>query len=289
MQERCALSVARDRFDRDTRLGEDAGMARTTLDDQTLVRMRADWDARAETDPLYHIAAGQREWALGDFYASGREIVGQVVDPALASLGADPSGQHVLEIGCGMGRLFEGLADRFDKVSGIDISAQMVALGREHCPADAEWLVGDGATLTGVDDDSIGHVISFEVFQHITDRQSIDSYMREVARVLVPGGTLQIQLRQGSDTRRQAIVRALPRPLRVGSAFLLRSTGVLPVVGDIDSWLGVIVAPDEAVAKAKALGFVDIAVLPDAIHQRELGYWLVARRPPRVVHAPNQD
>ncbi len=195
----------------------------------------------ARSDPLYHIAAGRREWSLDDFYGSGPEIVREIVDPALAALDVDPSGLHVLEIGCGMGRLFAGLTDRFGRVTGIDISAEMVARGREHCPVEAEWLVGDGATLPGVGDHTIDHVISFEVFQHISDERSIDSYLHEVARVLAPGGTFQIQLRQGSDTRRQSVVRALPRPLRVTSARLLRAAGVLPVIGDIDSWLGVVV------------------------------------------------
>lgn len=245
----------------------------------SVTRMRADWEARAAADPLYHIAATQREWSISDFYASGRGLVERIVDPALRQLSVDPAGLGVLEIGCGMGRLFEGMSERFASVSGIDISATMVEKGREQCPVEATWFVGDGCTLTGVGDATIDHVISFEVFQHIPDRDAIFSYLAEIARVLVPGGTFQVQLRKGSDTKSQAIVRAMPRPLRVASAKSLHTLHVLPVIGDIDSWLGTIVPSSDAIAEAKRLGFIDLSLLPDHVHAGDMGYWLLGRRP----------
>src|SRR5262245_51309197 len=142
----------------------------------SVARMRRDWEARAGSDPLYYIDSRQRDWTLDEFYAGGPELVARFVDPALAALQVDPAGLRVLEIGCGMGRLFEGLSARFAEVVGIDISETMIAKGRESCPVEATWLVGDGSSLVGVDDDSIDHVISFEVFQHIPAREVIFSY-----------------------------------------------------------------------------------------------------------------
>ena len=253
-------------------------MGRVDPERESVTRMRADWEARAAADPLYHIAATQREWSTADFYASGLVLVAQIVDPALARLGVDPAGLRALEIGCGMGRLFGGLSERFGSVAGIDISATMVEKGKAQCPVEATWFVGDGCTLTGVEDASVDHVLSFEVFQHIPDRGAIFSYLAEIARVVVPGGTFQVQLRKGSDTKPQAIVRAMPRPLRVASAKSLHAVGVLPVIGDIDSWLGAIVPSADAVAEATRLGFVDISLLPDTIHSGDMGYWMVGRR-----------
>lgn len=254
-------------------------MGQADSERDSVTRMRADWEARAAADPLYHIAATQREWSIADFYAGGRELVERIVDPALARLGVDPTGLRVLEIGCGMGRLFEGLSQRFGSVTGIDISATMVAKGQEQCPVDATWFVGDGCTLTGVDDAVVDHVLSFEVFQHIPDRAAIFSYMAEIYRVLVPGGTFQVQLRKGSDTKQQAVVRAMPRPVRVASARALHALGMLPVIGDIDSWLGAIVPSTDAVTEASRIGFVDISQLPDDVHAGDMGYWLLGRRP----------
>ena len=50
-----------------------------------LARMRRDWEVRAANDPLFHINASRREWAIPDFYADGTRLVGAVVDPVLAS------------------------------------------------------------------------------------------------------------------------------------------------------------------------------------------------------------
>ena len=159
--------------------------------------MRHDWETRAHTTPLYAIDASRRQWALDDFYARGPELVREIVDPALRKLGVDPTGKRVLEIGCGMGRLFAGLGDRFADVWGMDISSAMIELGHEHCPVSAKWLVGDGDSLTGVDPGSVDHVLSFEVFEHIPKPEIVTSYLRETRRVLRPGGTFQIRIAPG--------------------------------------------------------------------------------------------
>jgi SAM-dependent methyltransferase len=245
----------------------------------SVARMRRDWEARAGSDPLYYIDSRQRDWTLADFYSGGPALVAGFVDPGLAELGVDPTGLRVLEIGCGMGRLFEGLSARFGDVWGIDISATMIEKGREHCPVPATWLVGDGASLTGVADASIDHVISFEVFQHIPEREVIYSYLAECRRVLRPGGTMHVQLRCGSDSKAQAVVRAQPRPIRTLTARILHAVRVLPVVGDIDTWLGCIVPREDAAGELRRLGFEGIAVLPDDVHVKGLGYSVVARRP----------
>jgi SAM-dependent methyltransferase len=245
----------------------------------SVARMRRDWEERAGSDPLYYIDSRQRDWTLADFYAGGPDLVSRFVDPALTALHVDPTGLRVLEIGCGMGRLFEGMSSRFGEVWGIDISETMIAKGREHCPVAATWLVGDGASLVGVADSSIDHVISFEVFQHIPERDVIYSYLAEARRVLKPGGTLHVQLRCGSDSKAQAVVRAQPRPVRTTVAKVLHAVRVLPVIGDIDTWLGCIVAPDDAAAEVRRLGFDDVSVIPDDVHVRGLGYSVIARIP----------
>lgn len=245
--------------------------------------MRRSWEARAETNPLYAIDAGRRDWTFEDFYARGPLLVESVVDPALTALGVDPSGRRVLELGCGMGRLFGALAERFGDVWGIDISTTMIEQGRQHCPVKATWVVGDGASLKGIGDDTIDHVVSHEVFVHVPDAQIICSYMSEIRRVLKPGGTFQAQLRGASDTTRQAMVRSLPRPLRVASGRVLQWIGVLPVKGDVDTWLGCIIHPADALAMGRHAGFVEEVLRgPDfgeVPRQAPVVYWLLGRKP----------
>ena len=96
--------------------------------------------------------------------------------------------------------------------------------------------------------------------------------------MLRPGGTWQVQMRSGSDSKRQAIVRALPRPLRNATAAILQTLKILPVQGSVDTWLGCIVGPEPAMTMARDAGFEEIEEVPDDLHAPGTGYWLVGRR-----------
>jgi 2-polyprenyl-3-methyl-5-hydroxy-6-metoxy-1,4-benzoquinol methylase len=61
------------------------------------------------------------------------------VDPENCETGAlfdlvDLDGRHVLEIGCGDGRLTWRYADKAAHVTAIDPAAKQIALAREHMP-----------------------------------------------------------------------------------------------------------------------------------------------------------
>lgn len=244
--------------------------------------MRKAWDARALSDPLYAVDARRRKWDLEDFYSQGPLLVEQYVDPALDLLSVDPSGLRVLEVGCGLGRLFGGLSARFGEVWGIDISREMLTQGQAHCRVAANWILGDGVSLEGIGAETVDYVVSFEVFGHITRPSIIQDYFSEILRVLTPGGAFQAQLRRASDSVRQAVVRSMPRPARVASAAALRRLQLLPVEGDIDTWLGCIVAPDDALAMLKDIGFPDAQTHRSDFGEGELtgmGYWVVGRKP----------
>ena len=146
-----------------------------------LLHMQGDWERRASTNPMYHIDSRRLDWNVDEFYAGGEAIVASAIDPVIARFGVEPAGTSVLEIGPGMGRLFPALSARFGTVVGVEISATMIELGRQHCPVreTAHWIVGDGASLTNVPDASIDYVISFEVFQHIPAYEPIRAYIAE--------------------------------------------------------------------------------------------------------------
>lgn len=115
------------------------------------------------------------------------------VDTCIAyflSLGLPPGGA-VLDIGCRHGSFLRRLqACGFPEPQGLDVDEAALALGRSAYPELAVRLnVYDGRKLP-FPDQSFDIVTMFDVIEHIGP---IEDYLREVRRVLKPGGALVFQ------------------------------------------------------------------------------------------------
>jgi ubiquinone/menaquinone biosynthesis C-methylase UbiE len=82
------------------------------------------------------------------------------------------------------------IAARAASVVGIDVSVEMVDRARRELADldNVEVFVGSGHDLGAVPDASADVVYSFIVFQHIPDPEITCGYIREIGRVLRPGG-----------------------------------------------------------------------------------------------------
>ncbi len=92
-------------------------------------------------------------------------------------------GRGTLDVGCGEGRLTRHLASLGHRVVGIDASPSLVAAARELAP-EMELHVANAAALP-FDDASFDLVVSFMCLHDVDD---LDGAVREIARVLEPGG-----------------------------------------------------------------------------------------------------
>ena len=152
-------------------------------------RARRFWDDRAEEDAFFFVD-NRLEYGAPDmerFWADGERDLAHVLSVVGMSL---PAGSDVVEIGCGVGRLTRVIARDAATVRALDVSPRMVELAGELNPGlpGVEWLVGDGVSLAGVSDASADVVVSHVVFQHIADPRVTLGYVREIGRVLRPGG-----------------------------------------------------------------------------------------------------
>jgi glycogen synthase len=133
----------------------------------------------------------------------------------------------ILDVGCGPGRLLAPLA-RSHQMTGCDISAEMLEEARLRCPPDVRLVEADARRLP-FPDQSFDAVIALDLLTHLPD---LESAIRELARVVAPGGLLLYDSSNASPWW----VPAYPsyvnwRPRRLVAT--MRRGGVLPEWSDI--------------------------------------------------------
>ncbi len=107
----------------------------------------------------------------------------------------------------------------------LDVSDEMLARARQHNPqlANVRWILGDGVSLTGIEAGSIDACVSVVVLQHVPDPAITLGYVRELGRVLRPGGWAALQVsddpgihrpRSGARLRLLALAGRAPRGQR---------------------------------------------------------------------------
>ena len=101
----------------------------------------------------------------------------------------------MVELGCGAGRMTPNFARRYSRVLALDLSAEMLQRARRiHAQQkNILWLRVSGADLGCLASDSADFVFSYLVLQHLPSEELAFSYVREMLRVLRPGGTFLFQ------------------------------------------------------------------------------------------------
>jgi len=163
------------------------------------------WDAHAERDPLWAVLSDagkeERKWDVRRFFQTGVNEVA-LMFYQLESQGVDVQNGYALDFGCGVGRLTQALAPRFERVVGVDLSPRMIetATALNRFPDRASYTWNDASHLRRFSDDTFDFIYTNLVLQHIVPEVSL-AYVREFLRILRPDGVLVFQL--PSHERRQ--------------------------------------------------------------------------------------
>jgi SAM-dependent methyltransferase len=127
--------------------------------------------------------------AIADFYVSGFDSVDDSVSLAMLDLTGPVAGLRVLDVACGHGRFSRELARRGAEVTGIDISASLLARAREierDKPLGVRYLHSDVTA---------GGILESAAFDKATcsfglsDIDDLSGAIAAVAAALRPGGT----------------------------------------------------------------------------------------------------
>jgi SAM-dependent methyltransferase len=155
-------------------------------------------------------AAAWIAWARApghdSYWRFHRDLFLEIVPP--------PCGR-TLDVGCGEGRLARDLAALGHDVVAVDSSPTMLAAAREVAP-DMELRLADAVELPFADE-SFGLVVAFMSLQDVDDL--VDA-VREVARVLAPGGRLCLAIVHPLNSAGTFASRTSDSPLVIEGSYL---------------------------------------------------------------------
>lgn len=130
-----------------------------------------------------------------DYYAWDRnlmsELYGERVGFQKKALSRYVRGKRVLILGCGRGGVVKTLKSYAKEIIGIDISKRMIGLARESYP-DVRFIIADAEDLPFPD--KVFDVVYCSAILHHLD---IQAALKEIRRVLIPGGYLYIAAEPG--------------------------------------------------------------------------------------------
>lgn len=146
--------------------------------------MEADWDERAREDAsLYIIVTDNPQ----DYYWTGLKDTYDILLPVYDKLEARGA---VLDVGCGAGRTLQHMGEMFDYFTGVDVSGEMLKLAEVSCPG-ATLVKIDGLSLP-IHSDYFDFIYSIYVFDHIPKKAWCRSLVKDIYRVLKPGGYVRL-------------------------------------------------------------------------------------------------
>ncbi len=193
------------------------------------------WELLGKDDPLWAVVShddkrGNR-WNIAEFLRTGepdvaryRELLGRLKD-------SPPRFRHILDFGCGVGRLSRFWAEWAEKVTGVDVSSSMIGQAKaiNADKPNVEFVHNAATDLARFSTNSFDLVFSHICLQHIP-WPLVRGYLDEFARVCCSGGLVVFQLPSRRLTRslagviRKSLVDTLPfgldqtyRKLRHGS------------------------------------------------------------------------
>jgi SAM-dependent methyltransferase len=150
------------------------------------------WTALGEDDPLWVVLTvsgkeGNR-WQEDEFFATGREDIGNMFQ-RLRDAGLAPAPGRALDFGCGVGRLSQALAARFEAVDGVDISASMLRHAEKfnRFPGRVKYHLNVRPDLGAFPTGQYDFICTLIALQH-TPPQFQRSYLADFLRLLKPGG-----------------------------------------------------------------------------------------------------
>jgi ubiquinone/menaquinone biosynthesis C-methylase UbiE len=164
-----------------------------------LRRVTETWEVLGKEDPLWAVFTHPDKrgggWDLREFMETGEQAVARYHELITKHVQTSGKFSHVLDFGCGVGRLTFAWANRAKRVTGVDISAPMLQIansnlaGRDHI----NFILNQSADLRAFKEGEFDLVFSFVCLQHMPWPLAA-GYIAEFSRICQHGGVVAFQL-----------------------------------------------------------------------------------------------
>lgn len=192
----------------------------------------SDWIVWGDKDPYYGVLSAPQfhrenlnEQTLREFFLSGETHVNHVVEVLHQRLRPGFTPSRVLDFGCGVGRLAIPFAERFEEVTGVDISAAVLEEAARNASRkdirNVRFLLAD--QFDSLHSERFDLVHSFIVLQHIRPKRG-EEILRRLLRSLEPEGLGAIHL---TFSRNASAIRRFASEVRKRSRIVHRLLNLL--------------------------------------------------------------
>jgi ubiquinone/menaquinone biosynthesis C-methylase UbiE len=162
-----------------------------------------DWEEWGKVDPYFAVLTSTKylkenlnDDALQEFFASGEQHIDHIYKSIREHIKPSFQPAHVLDYGCGVGRLVVAMAERAQTVVGVDVSPSMLEQAKHNC---MKLLGASNTRLMHVDEMGSLEPASFDlvhslfVFQHIPVARG-ELILRKLIGLIAEGGMGAIHL-----------------------------------------------------------------------------------------------
>jgi SAM-dependent methyltransferase len=213
---------------------------------------------------------------LDVLFAKGRKVYATHIRPLLERVREHTDDPHVVDYGCGVGRLMKPAIEDTVKITGVDISPTMLGHAKILAPGANDYVLVERGK-SGLRVRSANLVFSFATLKHIATLEEYWSAIDEMCRILKKDGVLAINLNTRDFTHGK-----LDKPLRTvnhegRSEHFAVNASKPSKAYEYNSWVGIQISWHDLKDRLEANGLRIEDVYYHSL-KKLTGIWVVARK-----------
>ena len=144
------------------------------------------WNEKAQSSSNLNEQVGR---VLNNSNAGDVKIISNIVDHIDSYLNINKN-DVILDVCCGNALITKMLASKCSKITGIDISEQLIKLAEKDCPPNLNLIKGDALNLSETVNGNFDKILLYFSFQYFDTFDKGKKVISEMNKLLKPGGTI---------------------------------------------------------------------------------------------------